>query len=172
MNKVVIIILCLLLSSQISIASELREYIPVSMIQLISNPKKFNDNDVVLKGVLKINSSEARLFFSKEFYINNSYKNSLILDIKGRSEELCFADGHFIQIQGLFKYYPSSKPLGDKLYILELTNITKAIFLNTIIYPKGKINKKSNIIKMLMDSTEKNNKDHDRGFLAQECSKK
>lgn len=95
----------------------------VSIIQLLANPEKYNNQKVNVQGFISVEFELDRLFLTREDmeYINKP--NSLGLNIRTRNplnvpiEELEEISGSFVEMEGTFTYDEYSMNLYDVTYI-------------------------------------------------------
>jgi hypothetical protein len=95
---------------------------PVSLIQLIANPEKYDGTHVLVVGFLRLEFEGNALYVHEDDYKNNIYGNAIGIGVtkkwKWSKEEL---NMHYVMLGGTFKAGKSNLHTGT---IVDVTSVT------------------------------------------------
>lgn len=80
------------------------EILDISIINLIANPEKYHNKEVIISGYLNLQFEGTAIYIHKEDFDNGLRKNGLWVNFFNeiKKEELSNAHGNYVMIRGLF----------------------------------------------------------------------
>lgn len=77
-------------------------YVPVSLVQLIANPHRYDGIHVAVEGYAHLESESSGLYLSRTDYMESLLKNGLWIEITGDSPDVAKCNDRYVLIEGTF----------------------------------------------------------------------